>query len=103
MDGLTQRFKATKILPDSATEELFRRYAEALKIYPRNEGELVACHNDLKPQNMRFDGNHLWLVDWESAFLNDEYVDLAIAANFFVRDEAEEERLSGGLLRRASR
>jgi thiamine kinase-like enzyme len=30
-------------------------------------------------------------VDWESAFLNDEYVDLAIAANFFVKDEGEEE------------
>jgi len=91
MDGLVQRFQATKILPDSATEELFRHYTEILKVYPRNEAELVASHNDMKPQNMRFDGSHLWLVDWESAFLNDEYVDLAIAANFFVKDEAEEE------------
>jgi hypothetical protein len=38
---------------------------------------------------MVFDGERLWLVDWEAAFLNDRYVDLAIAANFFVRDDKE--------------
>jgi len=85
-----RRFQAAKLLPESATEEVFRRYADIVKVYPRNESELVASHNDLKPQNMRFDGNHIWLVDWESGFLNDEYVDLAIAANFFVKDEAQE-------------
>ena len=30
-------------------------------------------------------------MDWEAAFLNDPYVDLAVAANFFVGDEAHEE------------
>ena len=40
---------------------------------------------------MRFDGRCVWLVDWESAFLNDRYVDLSIVANFFVKDEAHEE------------
>jgi thiamine kinase-like enzyme len=44
----------------------------------------------MKPQNMRFDGKRILLVDWESAFLNDQYVDLAIAANFFVKDQADE-------------
>ena len=62
-----------------------------VKVYPRNDSDFVASHNDLKPQNMRFDGERIWLVDWESAFLNDGYVDLAIAANFFVKDEAQEE------------
>jgi len=91
MDGFVQRFQAAKLLPESATEEIFHGYAEVVKVYPRNDAELVASHNDLKPQNMVFDGKRLWLVDWESAFLNDPYVDLAIAANFFVNDEAEEE------------
>jgi thiamine kinase-like enzyme len=90
-NGFVRRFQAAKLLPESATEEVFHRYAELIKVYPRNDAELVASHNDLKPQNMRFDGKRLWLVDWESAFLNDEYVDLAIAANFFVKDEAQEE------------
>ena len=52
---------------------------------------MVSSHNDLKPQNIRFDGKHIWLVDWESAFLNDRYADLAVVANFFVKDEAHEE------------
>jgi len=90
-NGFVRRFQAAKILPESATAELFRRYAELVMVYPRNDSELVASHNDLKPQNIRFDGKHIWLVDWESAFLNDRYVDLAIAANFFVKDEAQEE------------
>jgi hypothetical protein len=62
-----------------------------LKVYPRYDTDLVASHNDLKPQNILFDGNRIWLVDWESAFLNDQYADLAIVANFFVKDEAHEE------------
>ncbi|MGC1376230.1 MAG: phosphotransferase [Anaerolineales bacterium] len=86
-----RRFQAAKLLPDSATGAVFRGYDEMVKVYPRNDSELVASHNDLKPQNLRFDGERIWLVDWESAFLNDEYVDLAIAANFFVKDEAHEE------------
>ena len=89
-NGFVHRFQAAKLLPESETEELFRLYAEVEKVYPRDT-DLVASHNDLKPQNMRFDGNRIWLVDWESAFLNDRYVDLAIVANFFVKDEAQEE------------
>ncbi len=90
-NGFVRRFQAAKLLPDSATEEVFRRYADVIKVYPRGQSDLVSSHNDLKPQNMRFDGSRIWLVDWESAFLNDRYVDLAIVANFFVKDEAQEE------------
>ena len=90
-NGFVRRFQAAHLLPESATEELFRRYDEIVKVYPRNDAEMVSSHNDLKPQNIRFDGNHIWLVDWESAFLNDRYVDLAVVANFFVKDEADEE------------
>jgi thiamine kinase-like enzyme len=91
IDGFIHRFQAAKILPDNATEEVFRRYADVVKVYPRNDADLVASHNDLKPQNMKFDGNRIWLVDWESAFLNDQYVDLSIVANFFVKDDSQEE------------
>ncbi|MFN8484363.1 MAG: phosphotransferase [Anaerolineae bacterium] len=91
MDGLVRRFQAANLLPESATEEMLRGYAEVRRVYPRNEGEMVASHNDLKPQNMVYDGARVWLVDWEAAFLNDPYVDLAVAANFFVKDEAGEE------------
>jgi hypothetical protein len=90
IDGFIRRFQAANILPESETGELFRRYADVQKVYPRHDTELVSSHNDLKPQNIRFDGNRIWLVDWESAFLNDQYADLAIVANFFVKDEVHE-------------
>ncbi|MCW5849618.1 MAG: phosphotransferase [Anaerolineae bacterium] len=91
MDGLVRRFQTARLLPDSITEELFRGYSEVIRVYPRHHTDLVASHNDLKPQNIVFDGERSWLVDWEAAFLNDPYVDLAVAANFFVKDEAQAE------------
>ena len=91
IDGFIRRFQAAKLLPESETSELFHRYAGVQKVYPRHAADLVASHNDLKPQNVLFDGSRIWLVDWESAFLNDQYADLAIAANFFVKDETQEE------------
>ena len=34
-------------------------------VYPHDDAEMVSSHNDLfKPDNMLFDGNRLWLVDW---------------------------------------
>jgi thiamine kinase-like enzyme len=91
VDMFVRQFQAANLLPESATREVFRRFTEITQVIPRGDAELVACHNDLKPQNIRFDGERIWLVDWEAAFLNDRYVDLAIVANFFVRDEVEEE------------
>jgi len=71
MDRLVSAFRAANLLPPDQLDELFRRYADLIKVYPRNDAELVASHNDVKPQNMVFDGDRLWLVDWEAAFLNE--------------------------------
>ena len=38
----------------------------------------------------------MWLVDWEAAFLNDRYADLAWAATFFVHDDATEHAYLNG-------
>jgi thiamine kinase-like enzyme len=91
MNGFIRQFQAANILPESETEELFRRDADVDKVYPRNDTDLVASHNDLKHQNILFDGERVWLIDWEAAFLNDPYVDFAVVANFFVKDEAHKE------------
>ncbi len=90
VDGFIQKFQAAKILPESETKELFERYARVDSVYPRHDAELVASHNDLKPENILFDGSRVWLVDWEAAFLNDRYFDLAMVANFVVANDAEE-------------
>jgi aminoglycoside phosphotransferase (APT) family kinase protein len=90
VDGFIQKFQAAKILPESEIKELFERYASVASVYPRHDSELVASHNDLKPENILFDGSRVWLVDWEAAFLNDRYFDLAMVANFVVTNDAEE-------------
>jgi aminoglycoside phosphotransferase (APT) family kinase protein len=90
LDGFIRRFQAARLIPESATAELFRLYAKMAQVYPR-EDDLVASHNDLKPQNILFDGTRFWLVDWEAAFLSDRFTDLAVAANFFVFDYQAEE------------
>lgn len=51
------------------------RIREAL---PWDQASLVSSHNDPNPRNLLFDGERLWLVDWELGFRNDPLVDLAI-------------------------
>jgi aminoglycoside phosphotransferase (APT) family kinase protein len=45
---------------------------------PWDTSSMVSCHNDPNPRNILFDGERLWLIDWEMAFRNDPLVDLAI-------------------------
>jgi hypothetical protein len=91
LDGFIQRFQEARILRESEAGELFRLYAEVTGIYRRDDSDLVSSHNDLKPENLIFDGERVWLVDWEAAFLNDRYCDLAVMANFVVTNDDEEE------------
>ena len=78
--------------PQSESEELLRPATQQVAaVYPRHDPDMVSSHNDLfKPDNILFDGHRVWLVDWEAAFLNDRYADLAVVANMVVTNEAEE-------------
>ena len=91
LDGFLQKFQAANILPKAESEEFFARYAEMAAVYPHDDAEMVSSHNDLfKPDNILFDGQRVWLVDWEAAFLNDRYADLAVVANQVVTNDEEE-------------
>lgn len=46
--------------------------------YASRAARLVSSHNDSIPSNILFDGQRLWLIDWESAYRNDPLVDVAI-------------------------
>jgi thiamine kinase-like enzyme len=85
-----QRFRAANILPKTETEEVFARYEQLSAVYPHHDADMVSCHNDLKPENIFFDGHCVWLGDWKAALVNDRYFDLAIPANFLVTNDAEE-------------
>jgi hypothetical protein len=91
LDAMLLTFRTSGILHESETEELLTRYEQVASTYSRLDADLTPSHNDLfKPDNMLFDGNRLWLVDWEAAFQNDRYADLAVVANMIVTSESEE-------------
>lgn len=69
--------------------------------YPWNEPAFVSSHNDPNPRNILFDGQRLWLIDWELSFRNDPYVDLAILADNFAQTPELEAALLGAWRGRA--
>ena len=72
------------------------RHAEGLAriraALPWNESSLVSSHNDPNPRNILFDGERLWLIDWELACRSDALVDLAIISTDLA-ETAELERV----------
>lgn len=75
--GLLDRLQKTGLYGDllAPHRDGFERLREA---YPWDEAHLVSSHNDPHPSNILFDGERLWLIDWETAYRNDPVVDLAI-------------------------
>lgn len=92
LKGFLEKFGAVETLTPDERDELLARYAQVAEVYPQDGSEMVSSHNDLfKPDNILFDGERVWLVDWEAAFLNDRYFDLAVVANLVVTNEADEQ------------
>ena len=60
----------------SAHQEMFE---EIRAVYPWDPSTFVSTHNDVNPANLLYDGNRLWLIDWESAKRNDPFIDIAQA------------------------
>jgi hypothetical protein len=93
IDGFIGRFRETNILRGPLIDECLAFYDNVRSAYPwDNPGDKVFSHNDLNPSNILCDGKRIWIIDWDTAFVNDRYVDLAAAANFFVHT-AEGENL----------
>lgn len=85
IDDLVRELRASGAVP---ADDAFARYAELSSAYPRRRDDLVSAHNDLNPGNVLWDGARLWLVDWEVAFANDPYADLATLCNDFAPPSA---------------
>jgi aminoglycoside phosphotransferase (APT) family kinase protein len=62
--------------------EAFERVRAA---YRWDVSALVSSHNDPNPQNVLFDGERLWLIDWETAYRNDPLTDVAILVERFAQ------------------
>ena len=61
--------------------------------WDRDPARLVSSHNDCHPGNFLFDGERLWLVDWESAYRNDPFIDIAILLDNVARSPELEDVL----------
>ena len=91
METLIGQVRETGILPPKGLFSMLSVFGALKAAYPVADPDLVSSHNDLNPNNVLFDGERPWFVDWESAFAADRYVDLAAVANCFARGEAERE------------
>jgi aminoglycoside phosphotransferase (APT) family kinase protein len=64
---------------------LLARHAEGFEriraAHPWQPGTFVSAHNDPNQFNVLYDGDRLWLVDWETASRNDPLVDVATASS----------------------
>jgi len=68
-----------------------------------DEATHVSSHNDPNPRNVLFDGERLWLIDWETSYHNDPMVDIAILADNFAPAGEPARQLLQSWLRRAPR
>ena len=83
LDGLVRGLLARPLLAPANRERMAVLWDDLAAAGRAAGVETVSSHNDLNPRNILSDGRRLWLVDWESAFAADRYVDLAAVANLF--------------------
>ena len=93
VDGVVQWLEQSNLFAQNIWDEFMCYYGIIKNKYPWQDTEKVLSHNDLNPSNILWDGKKVWIIDWDVASLNDPYVDLAIAANFFVHRQADEKLL----------
>ncbi|WP_304167179.1 phosphotransferase [Phenylobacterium aquaticum] len=89
MESLLAPFRAGGMFTAGTLDALLTSYDRVSALYRGLPADEVSSHNDLNPRNLIYDGRRIWLVDWESAFRADRYVDLAASLNMFTRDAAE--------------
>ncbi len=72
--------RAKKSFAPGLLDRHLEGFARIKEAYPWDAGTHVSSHNDPNPQNVLFDGERLWLIDWETAYRNDPLTDVAILA-----------------------
>jgi aminoglycoside phosphotransferase (APT) family kinase protein len=77
------------------------RFARICEAYVWDQAGSVSCHNDPVPANILFDGDRLWMIDWESAYRNDPLVDVAIVLDNLARSPELQDALLQAWLGRA--
>ena len=79
--------KYDAFMPDDI-KYLFKETAEIERVIKSKPESLKACHNDLLSENFLFDGDRVWIIDWEYGGMGDPYFDLG---DFAVEHKFSEE------------
>jgi hypothetical protein len=95
VDFLLLRLRDSGLFAPGSLAAYLEGFARIRGAYRWEPGSLVSSHNDPNPGNILFDGERLWLIDWETACRNDPLVDIAVLANY----SASSPELEGMLLR----
>jgi thiamine kinase-like enzyme len=75
VDSLWRWVCQTGLFAPGLLDPYTERLAHIRETYIWEPANLVSSHSDPVPLNILFDGNRLWLIDWENAFRNDPLVD----------------------------
>jgi aminoglycoside phosphotransferase (APT) family kinase protein len=82
---LLAHVRRTGLFAPGALDPHVDRLEQLREAYDAVLASLVSSHNDPVPSNILFDGERLWLIDWESAYRNDPLVDVAIVLDSIAR------------------
>ena len=77
--------RSSRLFADGLLDPHAAAFERVRAAYRWDESALVSSHNDPNPQNVLFDGERLWLVDWETAYCNDPLTDVAILVENFAQ------------------
>jgi aminoglycoside phosphotransferase (APT) family kinase protein len=77
--------RRTGLFAEGVLDSHVKRLEQLREAYDAGLAGLVSSHNDPVPSNILFDGERLWLIDWESAYRNDPLVDVAIVLDSLAR------------------
>jgi Ser/Thr protein kinase RdoA (MazF antagonist) len=77
--------RGSRLFADGLLDSHAEAFERVRAAYRWDSSMLVSSHNDPNPQNVLFDGERLWLVDWETAYRNDPLTDVAILVESFAQ------------------
>jgi aminoglycoside phosphotransferase (APT) family kinase protein len=77
--------RGSRLFADGLLDPHAEAFERVRAAYRWDASTLVSSHNDPNPQNILFDGDRLWLVDWETAYRNDPLTDVAILVENFAQ------------------
>jgi aminoglycoside phosphotransferase (APT) family kinase protein len=96
------RLAATRLYADGLLDRHRDSFERICDAYPWALPTAVSSHNDPHPGNILFDGERLWLIDWETAYRNDPVVDVAVMTLYLAASSQAQEVLIRSWLGRPS-